>query len=123
MEMGASRDTLDGVELPQPVVSVDEFLRRSAEEQDRLRAEIHVVRGRIETAASRAAAAQGSADVHALLLDAQSELARLDAEHQEALQSVRDGALAEAARVIDDARRRAALVRARGEQLLRTEGG
>lgn len=99
--------------------SVDEFLRRSAEQQHRLRAEIRAAHQRIEAAATPpAGATDAGAELAALVYDAHAELARLEREHQEAIQAIRDRALAEAARLIDDARRRAAEVRTRAGRLI-----
>lgn len=108
----------DSGESPADRASIEAFLRRCAEEQRRLRAEIDAARQRIERAATAAEGRASLDQLAALVTQAHDELTRLEREHRQAVQSTRDRAMAEATRLLDDARRRAEEVHARGRRLL-----
>jgi hypothetical protein len=105
---------------PAERASTDQLLRRFEDEQEQLRAEIRAAQERIDRAGTEAhpalAAAEG--ELAGLVIDAHRQLTRLEKEHREAIESIRDRALAEASRLLADARTRALEVRARAAQLL-----
>lgn len=86
--------------------SIERFLGEVAKERARLHREIEVTKARLEEAraANVVRAATVQAEVAALVLAAQEELAAIERHHQAVLQTIRSAAIEEAARLMAAAR-------------------
>jgi hypothetical protein len=95
--------------------SIEQFMVEAAAEQTRLRAEIRKANERLELAAAAAEPRLEAARIElgALVLAAHVQLTAIEGEYRDAITSVRDGAVAEAARVLAAARDQAIAARAR----------
>jgi hypothetical protein len=99
--------------------SIAQFMLAVEVTRSRLQAEIRAARERLEIALSGVTPAQRAAetDLGALVLAAQQEAADIERAHDEELTAIREGAVAEATRLLTAARDRATAARQRAARL------